>query len=810
MLGAELAARLADAPLFRLHGEREPRSARQLATLFPEHALPYVAELERAVSGYTPLVADPVLAAAVGRLAGREVREATADLALRRETVRRATRLAEHRTKAVLPIALPEGEVAMPFESKHARGVVGVARTGSFELHLLVEGRPFDVVRRSEELPLHVITDLPAHRIGTGFAIPVHEVAQLIADAREVAVPLVVAIAKADAQPLADRGPARSLLARIVEAATLDADTRQELATRIPFQTIQDGRHVVSRSRRLAIASWDDDWLGPAAGERGDPLDGPIVHVSPDDHELRAILQALHGTPIDVQDAVARLQSRRRIARGLVPAPAVPHASTDVKRKLSELGELARDLGPGEIALVDLPSSSVLRHVDGRLHTQTTLDGVLPAVWIAIEVPELAAPRTPGIATPTVPLDIASLGAAEQLRALASTAVPAPVEPVLASVIRIAQAQALVARLVEQVLAAHPLEQLPPWVRRSLRRALLSRTLEAQLAKLPLFEAIDGSWLAWTALHAQLDQLGDLWTVPQVRPGMQPLDDRRRVIVLDAEELALARQHDLEVVDARGDLELDRRARANRDRPPATTLALPAGIPVLAQVTLEGDGITQPRGTIGVLPPTHADHRVLLAHRAMLPFGRSTMSATGRRSRSSTTRGSRRIACGRCRSATASPGTRSSPGSRRPANRRCSGSCAHPTTHSPRGRSAAGRWPASARCATGRSTRSAAPCGSRDRRGPRRSRSTRPEARRSTCRQETSGCAVRCTCTPSAIRCSGCPSCASRPNAMLSARPPGARSAGSRWRTSRLAWHLEHPTRCRRRMPGSRASGPRR
>ncbi|MEJ7600791.1 MAG: hypothetical protein WKG01_22995 [Kofleriaceae bacterium] len=149
---------------------------------------------------------------------------------------------------------------------------------------------------------------------------------------------------------------------------------------------------------------------------------------------------------------------------------------------------------------------------------------------------------------------------------------------------------------------------------------MLAQELQAQLAKLPLFESIDGSWLAWSTLRGQLERFGDLWSVPRVLPGIQPLDDRRLVIVLEVDELALARRHDSAIIDARVELALDHRARANREREVATSLALPAGISVLAQITLDGDGITQPRGTIGVLAPEHAEQRALHAHREMFPF----------------------------------------------------------------------------------------------------------------------------------------------------------------------------------------------
>jgi hypothetical protein len=541
----------------------------------------------------------------------------------------RAQKLAEHRARPEQPVALPEGEIVVPYESRRATGVAGIAASGGFELHILVEQRPFQIVRRADEPPLHVIANLPADRIGKGFEIHELEIRSLISDARSCVKPLLVAIAKARSELLAERGPARALLAKLIATGKLDRTTREELATRIPFLTVRKRRHVLGRSRRLAIATWDDEWLEPLPGEPADELDSAIVEIPAGDTELRAILEALHeGDLIDVQDDVVRQQSRRRVARGLVPAPTIPNVPAEVKRKLADLGELARDLGPGEIALADEPTASALLYVHGKLHTHTALPGVMPPVRIAIEAPELVLELTRGTVitarAPAAP-DISGLSASDQLRALAVGRVDSDLRALDSG--RgplIPKAQALVATLVEQILAATPLEKLSPWVRKSLRRAVLAHSLEAQLADQPLFESNDGGWLTWNTLRAQIEQKGDLWSIPVARLGLRPLDQGRLVVVLDADERLLATTYDRKIIDASAELELDRQARQNLGKVLAKSLALPPGTPVLATIALAGDGVTAPRGTIGILSSRNADYRGLIAHREMFPFERTS------------------------------------------------------------------------------------------------------------------------------------------------------------------------------------------
>src|SRR5204863_6920162 len=100
----------------------------------------------------------------------------------------------------------------------------------------------------------------------------------------------------------------------------------------------------------------------------------------------------------DLTEAVDKLQAQRRMARGLLPPPAVHGVAPELKRRLEELGPVGAALAPGEIGLVDEPGSTALLHVYGALRERVALDAA-PPVHLAIEAPELVADRdgAPGV-----------------------------------------------------------------------------------------------------------------------------------------------------------------------------------------------------------------------------------------------------------------------------------------------------------------------------------------------------------------------------------------------------------------------------
>ncbi len=584
LLGDTLAAQLRARPLWRVLGERDPVSARDLAARFPRE-IPYLDAAADPIEGFTPLVADEVLARAAGRLAGREVRDAASELARRRRTAERDAKLAQLRARPALPLELPGGGICVRCEASGMRAVVGVGRGAALELELRAEGHPVATLTRAGALPIAAIVDVPIDRLDEELAgvEPASEGA-LVRAIRGAVPELLVAIANAQPAALADLGPVRTLLAAALATLYFEPSARTVLATAEAFPTVQGPRVSLARAAHggvLTIASWDGEWLGPEDGEPSSELDRPVLHVPAGADELTGVIERIHRHGVvDLTEAVDKLQARRRMARGLMPRPAVPGVAPELKRRLEELGSIAAALGPGEIGLVDEPDSAALLHVHGELRERVPLD-VQPPVQLAIEAPQLV-----------------SIG-----------------EPARALRPRVQEA-ALV--LLRTVIAQLPV--LPVWLRHRLRRALLADRAAAELEGVRLFETADGAWLDRAAVARQAEELGEVWCIPRPVDDPRPLDPRRVVLMLDADEQAMARRSGLPCVDATVELELDAKARANLARPRPAALALDPSIAALATVPLDGDGRTAPRGVVAVLAPGAALHRGVHAHRELYPF----------------------------------------------------------------------------------------------------------------------------------------------------------------------------------------------
>lgn len=584
LLGKELAAQLRARPLWRLLGEREPVSARDLAARFPGE-LPYLATGDEPIEGFTPLVADEVLARAVGRLAGRAVCDAAAELARRRRAAERDAKLAQLRAGPALPLELPGGGICVRRETSQMRAVVGVGRGEAMELELRVEGRPLATLRRAGELPVAAIVDVPIDRLDEDFAaLPPAFEGALIHSIRAAVPELLGAIAKAEPAALADLGPVRTLLAAALGALYLDQASREALAATAAFPTVQGPRVSLARAAGggvISTASWEGEWLGPEAGEAPSALDHPVLYVLPAADELHAVISRLHRYgSVDLTEAIDKLQAQRRMARGLLPRPTVPGVAPELKRRLEDIGPAGAALGPGEIGLVDEEGSTLLIHVRGELRERVPID-LQPPVQLAIEAPEL----------------VMTSGAAGTLRP---------------------QALLVTVLLVKAVVDQVPV--LPVWLRHRLRRALLSDRAVAELERVPLFETAAGAWIDRAAVARQAEELGDVWCLPRPVADPTPLDPRRIVLMLGADEQARARRRDLECIDATLELELDAKARANLARPRPAQLALDPAISALATVALDGDGRTAPRGVVAALAPGAAIYRGLHAHRELYPF----------------------------------------------------------------------------------------------------------------------------------------------------------------------------------------------
>jgi hypothetical protein len=598
LLGTELLARVRAQRMWPVLGDPHPQSVDQLCARFPA-MIPYVGRGAAAVAGFSPLFADDVVASAVATLAGIPVREASLDLEMRRHAEARTKLLARHLEQPVQPLALPSGE-SVEITGPIVRGVVGVG-TMTMEIQVLVESRPFDVIRRDSPLPLRAVVEIDATRTMPAFdGIPDDVTQEIVARVTEAVPALVLAIAAARPHVLGDRGPARRLLASYAR----DAKVVLAPLRAVPiFPTVQGGRTSIATAQRpyIATTTWPGAWL-PRENDPVHACDLPIVHITDTTAEIPTILRWLHDHVLDVTDDVVKLQRTRRMARGLMPAPAIQGVAPELKRSLAELGDLATTLGHGEIALVDDDGSSALLHIGGELRKVVAID-VSPSIQIAFEAPDLI----DELDREVVPESIR-----QQLRALQ---LDGPTGP------QIPHVQELAILLARKVLAEVPHAALGPTLRRNLVRAMFRGTLApADLTDVGVFETTLSRWLDPSAVDQQIALFGNVWSVPHRADTSLPLDDRRVVLRMDPITVDLARARGVVIVDATEELALDARARRNRDKPLATTLALPESHDFLAQTALDGDGITGTRGVVGVLHPAGGHRRGLHAHRAMHPF----------------------------------------------------------------------------------------------------------------------------------------------------------------------------------------------
>ncbi len=573
LLGSELLAHLCAQRMWSVLGDPIPTSIDLLRKRYPA-MIPCVARGAVPVEGFSPLVADDLVAGAVATLAGLPVQEASLELESHRHAAARAQNLATHRERPAQPLALPSPGEAVPIDGPIVRGIVGVAPI-AMEIQIFIEGRPFHAVRRDDGLPLCAAVEIDAARTMPAFdGVPDDVISEVIARVTAAAPALLVAIAAARPHVLGDPGPARTLFARWARTGDLRGTAVATLCGAPMFLTVQGPRTSVLAigARRLPMTTWTGAWLA----QDTDPphaCDAPIIQISTTSDEIQTVLRCLHGRELeDVTEAVAKLQAARRMARGLMPKPTLHGIGPECKRSLGELGS---DLGAGEIALVGDETSSALLHVSGELRTVVPLD-VLPSIKIAFEAP-----------------------------------FDAPIPNV----------QALAIELARKILHEVPHDTIDPLIRRNLVRAMFGGMLTpAELAGVPLFETTAASWIDIVAVDGQVSLFGNVWSVPVADPVPRALDDRRIVLRLDPITVACAVARDVQIIDATDELALDAIARRNRDQPLATTLSLPTTGELLAQVALPGDGVTEPRGVVGVLHPASAHVRRIYAHRGMHPF----------------------------------------------------------------------------------------------------------------------------------------------------------------------------------------------
>ncbi len=615
-LDEALIERVKAAAVVHVLGERNLISIDELARRFPAKLF-YVDPTSAPVEGFAPMVASAQVADVIGRLAGIAVADGQAELAKQRKLAERNARVAKHRSQPELRLAFPLDEPDVELvttEGLSVRGFVGVGRN-RLELDIRVDNRPFVTLIRSEELPLYAVLDLDHKHVDDQF-IGLSELVTgtLLQCVQRMLPALFAKIAREQPTALGAPGFARTLLYKWLASSTLVTlpKLRDVMCAAPAFTTIGGTRSAITEATQptmiLRTTAWSGQWLAPAEGESPSAFEDGVLFVLEDDHQLSTILDRLHpGRVVDVTDEVSKLQANRRMARGLIPAPALPHVPAELKRTLSQLGEVGVRLGHGEIGLVS-EAPSVLIHDQGRLRQRFDLD-VVPAIQLAVEAPELLDDK----AAPVGGLDLAG-NVADQLARLRDLS-SRPARAASAQITTDAQHLALA--LLREVIASGC--DLPVKIKCSIRRGLLAKRIaRSMVGALPVFELTDGQWVTLDELDRQLDQFGIAWAV--TRPtNLRPLDDARAVFVMTADELGTA-YGNYAVTDAAGELELDQQARRNRAKPPVASLETLGRGQFLTQVTMEGDGKTAARGVVAPLLPHGAEQRGVFAHREMVPF----------------------------------------------------------------------------------------------------------------------------------------------------------------------------------------------
>jgi hypothetical protein len=590
LLGEDVVRALRVAPLVWQLGEplRHRAIAAVVADLPADAAIPYVGPRTEPADGdgdFRPLLLDHDLAAAVGKLAGRAVRDATPELAQRRRRAARARKLAEHLARSSDAIEL--GGTTVPLAGAIGRGVVGASRGPRMVIDVHVGGRFFHREELADEPPVHAVVDVADHHLDDDLVQVLPDRRQaLLAEIRAAAGHLVDKVL-ADTPALAvDDAGYRRLLSTWLAKVFPDDAVRTRIAAIAMFPTIQGERVAVGAAtdeRGVLIASWDRDWLRPGEREGAHLFDRPVLRVPAGDAgaELRGMIVALAGRPArDVGTAIQRLQMTRRVAHGLVAVPTLADTERAFTRKLADVGE--RLIGVGEIALVDADGATLHLFTDGEMTGTHAVDS-LPAVRAAIE-----------------PADRHALGLTR-------------LDPLPTAIRR------ATITLVRDVCRGEPPPELPVWLRRRLRHAILAGKLDANaVGKVPVLETTAGEWLPWSELEVQRKMHGDVWYA-ELGETARPLEDTRFALRLAPAEVAHASKHQLS--DGTAALRLDDLARNNRARAPIATLDLPpddAAACIGKAVKLAGnDGLT---GWVVPLAPDQAWRRGVRAHRDRFPF----------------------------------------------------------------------------------------------------------------------------------------------------------------------------------------------
>jgi hypothetical protein len=597
LLTPALATRLRDLRVATVTGDAEPRAIAELAQL-DVRELPYIErQPDFPCDDWHVLVAPAERARAFARLAGRDARDATPEVDVRRRAAARAGKLAALRRQPAADLAaVLGGRTQVPLPSSHAEGWVGIGDAPGLVLHVHVERRRLGVVALPHDLPLAAAIDVVEARVDDDLAQLREGTRDAIAAAARSAVPALIAAGlAADPARLVDDPRWRQLLFQGLRQGLVERDLRAKLVATPMFRTIQGGVASIEASIDGAVrtATWTGDWLGAAPGEPANRVDGPVLALAEGEAgaEPRAIVQLLSTSVTDLTEAVSRLQTKRRVARGLIPAPTVTGADRALTRRLDTLGPIGERLGPGEIALVNEDESMLVPHRVGVPRPPVPID-VRPTVYVAVEAPELG--------------DVQAL-------------------PKAAMTGRWSHLQPVATQLVKELTQAADAAQLPAWARRRIRAAVLGDAIHAaDIGAAPLFETTANAWVTWQTLLDQVARFGSLWYTAGASDfgAYVPLAPDRLALRLGPGETidgAVARL--LALFEASTELDLDAQARANQGRPRATAIALaPHEVRSALADPIELDDAGGRRGYVVPLAPTFRSAAGVRAHKDMFPF----------------------------------------------------------------------------------------------------------------------------------------------------------------------------------------------
>ncbi|HEY8428978.1 MAG TPA: hypothetical protein VIL20_11415, partial [Sandaracinaceae bacterium] len=612
-LGAERAAAVLRAPLARVLGEDEPTSLASIAEAFAEEPIPFLPPEvvpSYLFEGWRPLRASPFELLAFTRLLGRMLTDARDDLERRRRAAARADALERLRRQPEVRPAEHWSDAlrldGSAFRSAHVALAASPERGA--EIVVCIEGRRYMTMDRPDALPLRLAIDF-------GQAAADENFRGLTRAALSTIDRSLLRGARAILRKLASERPA-ALLAVPAAFALLrawalrptaderDAKLRELLASAPVFETVQGGiaalAEAAAEDGTLRAAALAGPWLGPVEGERESDYDRAVLRVPEDEKERAealALLSALwkRGPVRDASGAVTRLQTERRVARGLVQAPRLsrvkdPRFRFSLDDLLAGDAEALQALGLGEAALDD-GTRTILQLFDGGAAPRTVELSLVPPAAVACSSPLVRRGE---------PID-------ESVR-----------ERLVAAV------RSVVERLVGRVVDATPPDELPEWTRRKLRASYLhdGAMHQERLAATPLFETTSGAWLTPNDLRAQSERFGSVWWTGDLGCRLVPLDENRVALRLDPSEAALLSSR-VPLSDARRELELDAVARANRDRPPVESLEPTPEEHALALsvVAIEPEAGDPSHGIVMILPPGRSSRRGMHVHREMRPLG---------------------------------------------------------------------------------------------------------------------------------------------------------------------------------------------